>query len=123
MSMSASDTPGSEDGFTTPSRRTYFAEERTLLAWWRTGIGAAAVAVAIGGLLPKLGDLPRGRCIALGVGYGLLALAFVIGGTVRDHVSREAMSHNSFASFSGRTVWVFTIYLTVLVVLTVVALL
>ncbi len=121
--MSGSQNPGSDGGFATPSRRTYFAEERTLLAWWRTGLGAAMVAVAIGGLLPKLGGLPRGRCIALGVGYGLLALAFVIGGTVRDQLSRQAMSNNSFASFSGRAAWVFTVYTSALVVLTLVALL
>ena len=121
--MSASDHPDSGDGFAAPSRRTYFAEERTLLAWWRTGLGAAAVAVAIGGLLPKLGHLPRARCVALGVGYGLLALAFVIGGTVRNQRSRAAISHDSFAGFPVGAVWAITIYTSALVVLTMVSLL
>jgi uncharacterized membrane protein YidH (DUF202 family) len=121
--MSAADQPASSDGFGPPSRRTYFAEERTLLAWWRTGLGSAAVAVAIGGLLPKLGGLPRDRGVALGIGYGLLGIAFVVGGTVRDQQSRVAIRHNSFASFSGRAVWAFTIYTSALVVLTVLALL
>jgi uncharacterized membrane protein YidH (DUF202 family) len=119
--MSARNGPDARDEFEDPSRRTYFAEERTLLAWWRTGVGSAAVAVAVGGLLPKVGDLPRGRCIALAVGYGVLGLAFVIFGTVRDQLAREALRNNSFVNLSARVVWVFTLYTSVLVVLTVVA--
>ena len=40
--------PGTHDA----SRRTYLAEERTLLAWWRSGLAAFAVAVGVGRLLP-----------------------------------------------------------------------
>jgi uncharacterized membrane protein YidH (DUF202 family) len=36
--------PGNHDA----SRRTYLAEERTLLAWWRSGLAAFAVAVGVG---------------------------------------------------------------------------
>jgi uncharacterized membrane protein YidH (DUF202 family) len=41
-----------ESQFGAPSRRTYFAEERTILAWWRTGISSAAVALAVWGSSP-----------------------------------------------------------------------
>ncbi|MFZ1926798.1 MAG: DUF202 domain-containing protein [Solirubrobacteraceae bacterium] len=37
-----------------PSRRTSLAAERTWLAWWRTGLGASAVALAVGRILPGL---------------------------------------------------------------------
>jgi uncharacterized membrane protein YidH (DUF202 family) len=105
------------------SRRTYFAEERTLLAWWRTGIATAAVALAVGAFLPKLDGIPRARFVALGVGYGVLALIFVIGGTVRDKLSRRALKHGDFAQVPDWFVDVVTVYISVLVVLTVVALL
>jgi putative membrane protein len=105
------------------SRRTQFAEERTLLAWWRTGIAAAAVALAVGGLLPKLGDLPRPRFLALAAGYGILSLFFVIGGTIRGHLARQALAHRGFSAVSEWVILGVTVYISALVVLTVIALL
>jgi uncharacterized membrane protein YidH (DUF202 family) len=110
-----------EQRFPDASRRTYFAEERTLLAWWRSGIAAAAVALGVGAILPKLGDQPRARFVALGIGYGILAVIFVVGGSLRDRQSRRALAANGFAEVPGWVVSVVTAYLTVLVVLTVVA--
>ena len=94
---------GSERRFPDATRRTYFAEERTLLAWWRCGIASAAV--------------------ALGVGYGLLAVMFVVGGSLRERQSRRALVENRFAEVPGWVIGAVTFYLSVLVVLTVVALL
>jgi len=111
-----------ERQFPDASRRTYFAEERTLLAWWRSGIAAAAVAIGVGAVIPKLSDGPRDRFVALGVGYGILALALIIGGTWRERQSRRALANNTFAELPGPVVAVVTVYLSVLVVLTVIAL-
>ncbi|MGZ5314068.1 MAG: DUF202 domain-containing protein, partial [Solirubrobacterales bacterium] len=36
------------------TRRTRLANERTQLAWWRTGLTALAVAVGIGRVIPEL---------------------------------------------------------------------
>ncbi len=36
------------------TRRTRLANERTELAWWRTGLTALAVALAIGRVVPEL---------------------------------------------------------------------
>src|SRR5208283_1380497 len=106
-------TPGSQSGRRYPeaSRRTHFARERTLLAWWRTGIGVGAVALAIGGLLPKLSHVPRERFEALGVGYGLLALIFVVGGSLRDRAAQKAIAEGSFAELPVWAVVALTIYL------------
>jgi len=104
------------------SRRTYFAEERTVLAWWRTGIASAAVALGVGGLVPQLGDLPRTRFLALGAGYGALALFFVIGGTVRARQAQRALARGSWAGPSLWIVILVTVYTSVLIILTVVAL-
>jgi putative membrane protein len=110
-----------ESAFGAPSRRTYFAEERTLLAWWRTGISSAAVALAVGGLLPKVAHLPRTRFLALGAGYGALAIFFVVGGTLRARASRRALAKDSYAALSGVAVTIATCYISALVILTVVA--
>ncbi len=105
-----------------PSRRTYYAEERTLLAWWRTGMATAAVALAIGGIVPKLAGFPKDRFYALGAAYGLLAIFFFVGGSVRDHMGRQAMSKGGFSGLSSKVVVGATIYLCVLVILTILAL-
>ncbi len=91
------------------------------MAWWRTGIASAAVALAVGALLPKLGTHPRGRFVALGVGYGILALIFVIGGTLREQASRKALATRGFAKLADRAVLAVTVYITVLIIFTVVA--
>ncbi len=83
--------PGtSEAAFADPTRRTYLAQERTLLAWWRTALGTIGVAVAIGSLLPKLTQLPKAPFIGLGAGYAALSLWFVLLGPERPRVPCEA---------------------------------
>jgi len=104
-----------------PSRRTQFAQERTLLAWWRTGIAATAVALAMGSLVPRLGHYPKARFLALGCGYGVLALGFVIGGTIRERLSRKALMNGSFSTVPSWIITVIATYFSILVVLTVVA--
>ena len=81
----------------------------------------AAVALAIGGLLPRLSHVPRERFIALGVGYGVLALIFVVGGTALDRASRRALDVGSRAELSQAVVICITAYIAALVILTVAA--
>ena len=65
-----------ETGFADPTRRTYLALERTLLAWWRTALGTLAVAVAIGSILPKLAHLARGgNCLGAVLGTRIGAVS------------------------------------------------
>ena len=65
-------------------RRTNLAGERTLLAWWRTGLTAIAVALAVGRLLPELAPhATRWPYAALGVGFGLYGIAMFLLGTRR----------------------------------------
>jgi uncharacterized membrane protein YidH (DUF202 family) len=110
------------ESFGAPSRRTYYAEERTLLAWWRTGIATAAVALAMGGIVPKLTGFPKDRFHALGAAYGLLAIFFFVGGSIRDHLGRRAIAAGGYSALSSKVVVGATIYLCVLVTLTVLAL-
>jgi uncharacterized membrane protein YidH (DUF202 family) len=64
-------------------RRTSLAGERTLLAWWRTGFTAIAVALAVGRVLPELADSPRWPYVVIGVGFGLYGIALIAYGTRR----------------------------------------
>jgi putative membrane protein len=63
------------------ARRTSLAGERTLLAWWRTGLTAIAVALGVGRLLPELApDATQWPYAVLGVGFSLYGIAlFVLG--------------------------------------------
>lgn len=112
-----------EDHYPPATRRTLFAEERTLLAWWRTGIAAAAVALGVGGLVPHLSGLPRTRFVALGAGYGALALFFIIGGTIRVMRSHRALATEAYAALPTGVLVALAAYVSALIVLTVVALL
>ncbi len=101
------------------TRRTLFAWERTLLAWWRTGLAVGAVALAIGGLLPKVDHSRRGFYIAVGVAWGVLALAFVIAGTLRDRAIRRAFEAGTFAPLPRWWVVALTAYIVVTLSVTV----
>jgi len=84
--------------FGAPSRRTYLAQERTLLAWWRTGLAACAVALAIGRLLPAVAKGPRAPFLWLGTGFGVLALALIVFGTMRQRAVTRALDGGTFAT-------------------------
>ena len=64
-----------DDSMIGPSRRTILASERTWLAWFRTGIGVSAAAVAVGGVIPRLVEGSRWPFVVLGIGYAILAVA------------------------------------------------
>lgn len=71
------------------TRRTWLANERTYLAWWRTGLASLAVGVAAGRLVPELTGDTAWPYELLGVGYGLVGLAFIAyGHRRRTHVDR-----------------------------------
>ena len=67
-------------------------------------------------ILPRLGDVPRGRSIAPAIGHRWLALIFVIGGPRRQRQSRRARASNSFAEGLRRLVTSVTTYIPALVV-------
>jgi uncharacterized membrane protein YidH (DUF202 family) len=74
-----------------PDRRTSLAGERTLLAWWRTGFTAIAVAIAVGRVLPQLiHHATRWPYVVVGLGFGFYGIALIVYGTRRiDGLNRE----------------------------------
>jgi putative membrane protein len=90
-------------------RRTWLAAERTWLAWWRTGLGSAAVAVGVGRLVP---GLTKGAALPLkllGIGYGLLAIAILVTGAVRERRVSAALDRGSYHRLSSPLVTWLTI--------------
>lgn len=61
--------------------RTDLAVERTMLAWWRTGLAALGVALAVGRLLPEIAEAETTwPYVALGLGFAAYAVGlFVLG--------------------------------------------
>ena len=101
MTSGAPSAPDAEFG--DPSRRTYLAAERTLLAWWRTAFGAIGVAIAVGRLLPDLAHLPKGPFLALGLGWAILAGLFIVYGAMPQRLGQRAIKAGSFRHLSQRT--------------------
>lgn len=79
------------------SRRTRLASERTELAWWRTGLTALAVALAVGRVIPGLdrgaSQWPydvAGVCFAA---YGVAVIAY---GSRRRGAVERALAEGRF---------------------------
>jgi uncharacterized membrane protein YidH (DUF202 family) len=90
------------------TRRTWLAAERTWLAWWRTGIGASAVAIAVGRIIPELTHGARWPFRVLGIAYGLIAIAVLVIGAVRQQRTNEALRRGSYSELSSPTVMYLT---------------
>jgi putative membrane protein len=87
------------------TRRTYLAQERTLLAWWRSGLAAFAAAIGIGRLVPALLHVSATPFVGLGFGYGTLGLAFVFLGAHRDRAIQHQLAAGHFEPLDARVVW------------------
>jgi len=87
-----SDEPGQEDA----TRRTRLANERTYLAWWRTGLTAFAVSLGTGKLVPALTDESAWPYLIVGVAFALLGVAFVAYGFHRMRQVDAALARGEF---------------------------
>ena len=104
------------------TRRTRLANERTYLAWWRGGLTALAVAFGIGALLPRVSDEgARWPFVVLGVGFALLAVAFIGYGVHRFRSVERALERGGFPPLDLRVVVLLGAFGVVLAVLTIVA--
>jgi putative membrane protein len=76
--------PSSARVLTDSDRQTIMASERTQLAWWRTGLTAIAVALAVGRFLPDLaGSGSRWAYTVIGMGFAFYGIAMIAYGTNR----------------------------------------
>lgn len=84
------------------TRRTRLANERTYLAWWRTGLTAFAVSLGSGKLVPALTDVSRWPYVVVGVGFALLGVAFVAYGLIRQRAVETAIARGEYVQPDGR---------------------
>ena len=84
-------------------RRTRLANERTYLAWWRTGLTALAVSLGAGKLVPTLTPLATKWPYALvGAGYALIGVLCIAYGLRRQRDIDQALQEGRFRSMSER---------------------
>jgi putative membrane protein len=82
------------------TRRTWLAAERTWLAWWRTGLAGAAVAIAVGRLVPVVAHGSHWPFRLLGIGYGVLAVVALIAGAMRQRGTSQALKRGEYRELS-----------------------
>lgn len=81
-------------------RRTRLANERTYLAWWRTGLTTFAVGLGAGKLVPELSTGTAWPFELIGTAFSLagitlIAYAYVRQRQVEDAVARGAMPRST----------------------------
>lgn len=74
MAVPEQQPPGGErfDEAGDATRRTRLANERTYLAWWRTGLTAFAVSIGSGKLVPALAAGATWPYTAIGIGFAIV---------------------------------------------------
>lgn len=86
------------------TRRTRLANERTYLAWWRTGLTAFAVSIGSGKLVPVLASGATWPYTAIGIGFAIVG-AFCSGYAFwRYREVEEAVSRGEFVHPDQRLV-------------------
>ena len=92
-----------EQGVEDATRRTRLANERTYLAWWRTGLTALAVCVGVGKLVPSVSHHASAWAYeAIGACFGVLGVVFLVVAHVRTRAIEKALDRGEFAPLGNR---------------------
>ena len=79
------------------TRRTRLANERTYLAWWRTGLTSLAVALAAGKVVPQLTDeSTTWPYQVVGAGFALLGIGCIVYALRRERQVETALTRGEF---------------------------
>lgn len=88
------------------TRRTHLANERTYLAWWRTGLTCMAGSLGVGRIVPALTTGSETLAAIAGVVFGLLGVACFVYGWVRYRQVDDAVRHGTYVRPNDRFVTV-----------------
>jgi putative membrane protein len=86
------------------TRRTRLANERTYLAWWRTGLTAFAVSIGSGKLVPVLASGATWPYTVIGIGFAIIGVFCSGYAFWRYREVEEAVSRAEFAPPEKRIV-------------------
>jgi putative membrane protein len=86
------------------TRRTRLANERTYLAWWRTGLTAFAVSIGSGKLVPALASGVTWPYTAIGIGFAILGAVCCGYAFWRHREVEEAVRRGEFAHPEERVI-------------------
>jgi putative membrane protein len=89
------------------TRRTRLANERTYLAWWRTGLTTFAVSLGAGKLVPELSSGASWPFEVIGVAFAAVGLLFITYAYLRQKRVEEALARGEYAPFETLTGLVF----------------
>lgn len=85
------------------SRRTRLANERTELAWWRTGLTALAVGIGVGRVIPELSEnLTEWPHVALGGAFAAYGVILIWYGNRRRRAVDAALNRGVYADADFR---------------------
>jgi putative membrane protein len=83
-------------------RRTRLANERTYLAWWRTGFTTFAVSFGAGKLVPELAGGAAWPFELIGTAFGVVGIALIAYAYIRQKRVEEALGRGDYAPFDPR---------------------
>jgi putative membrane protein len=89
------------------TRRTRLANERTYLAWWRTGLTSFAVSFGAGRLVPELTSGATWPFEAIGVAFAAVGIAFIGQAFVRQREVEAALERGEYAPLQERAALLF----------------
>ena len=90
------------------TRRTRLANERTYLAWWRTGLTSLAVSLAAGRVVPTLSNGTSWPYEVVGAGFAILGVACIVNAYQREREMERALREGRFATLDPRSTIVLT---------------
>jgi inner membrane protein YidH len=100
------------------TRRTRLANERTYLAWWRTGLTSIAVSLGAGRIVPTLSHKTPWPYEIVGAGFAVLGVACILNAFQREREIDRALQEGRFASMDLRSTRILTAFGVVLGILT-----
>jgi len=98
---------GSQDVGGDALRRTRLANERTYLAWWRTGLTTFAVGLGAGKLVPELSGGASWPFEVIGTAFGVVGIVLMVFAYTRQKQVEEAVARGGYAAFDLRASLIF----------------
>jgi putative membrane protein len=95
------------DEATDATRRTRLANERTYLAWWRSGLTALAVSFGAGRIVPELTGGSHWPFEIIGVAFAVVGSAFIGYGYLRQKHIEEALARGDYAPLDPQVALIF----------------